>query len=499
MESKIFDNFLENFIVKGYIDDIEEDHFVFFVMFFVENYCQSIYERFKNKERGRPRLPAKNMLTLVIYSYMMKIDSSTDISRYTKTDSAYKLIMEGISVSRASISRYRNYFLDYYQEILSKTLLFAYDYDLSNFYRVAVDGTIIKACNAPFNYITKKDLRRLLRILKNKKYGVNEVSLLKKPAQNFYYNKNMTVEQKILFLEEAKVQMRIYGRKKIPLYDPEARWMLNKKKKKQISYNIQSCVDTESQLIMGVHASQNATDHYELPPTMQIAIENSPIKPSEVLADAGYNTEITFKFLNKEEIIGYIYNATQSRIDKGKRRTNPFSLDNAKIHYEENYIECFMGYPLFNEYSYKETTKKKEELGIPAETKNLYVNTEACKDCPLRTECLTSKQHHKTYTLYGSPEKREMTEKMKDVSSKNVYKQRAPTVESPFGTLKLFYNVDIIFFKGRQKVENMMNLYAIAYNLNKIYKKLINTLITEDITYISFVKTTIAKYKQITL
>ena len=92
-----------------------------------------------------------------------------------------------------------------------------------------------------------------------------------------------------------------------------------------------------------------------------------------------------------------------------------------------------------------------------------------------------------------------MTEKMKDVSSKNVYKQRAPTVESPFGTLKLFYNIDIIFFKGRQKVENMMNLYAIAYNLNKIYKKLINTLITEDITYISFVKTTIAKYKQITL
>jgi len=55
--------------------------------------------------------------------------------------------------------------------------------------------------------------------------------------------------------------------KKIPLYDSDVRWMLNKKKKKHISYNIQTCVDTQSHLIMGVYTSQNATDHYELPPT----------------------------------------------------------------------------------------------------------------------------------------------------------------------------------------------------------------------------------------
>lgn len=51
-----------------------------------------------------------------------------------------------------------------------------------------------------------------------------------------------------------------------------------------------------------------------------------------------------------------------------------------------------------------------------------------------------------------------------------------------------------MFYRGREKIENIFNLYATAYNLNKIYKKLINKLITEDDEYISFVKEKINKY-----
>jgi len=492
--SNKFDESLRKFVERKYIEDIDEDHLVFFVMFFVEKYCKSIYESVESKELGRPRLPAKNMLILIIYGYMIKMLTSGKIAEFTRTDSVFKLIMEGINVSRSSVIRYRDYYLEYYPEILSKTLLFAWEYNLTEFTCAAIDGTKVKACNSSFNYITKKDLRRLLIILKNKKYGKNEVKLLKNPAQKFYYNNNMTVEQKISFLEYAKVQMKEYGKKKIPLYDPDARWMLNKKNREEISYNIQTCVDTESQLIMSVYNSQNANDCFELPPTLQKAIENSPVKPVEVLADAGYNSEITFVFLNEENIEGYIYNSTQSRIDKGKRRTNPFSLDNVEVHYEDNYIQCFMAHPFFNKYTYIVTDKKKEEQGLPPDTKRIYVNTEACKECSLREECLSEKQHHKTYTIYGSTEKREMTIKMKTEEAQKVYSKRAPTVESPFGIFKQYYHIDVMFYRGREKIENIFNLYATAYNLNKIYKKLINKLITEDNEYISFVKEKINKY-----
>ncbi|WP_162685715.1 transposase [Methanosphaera sp. BMS] len=75
----------------------------------------------------------------------------------------------------------------------------------------------------------------------------------------------------------------------------------------------------------------------------------------------------------------------------------------------------------------------------------------------LRNECL-GKQNHKTYTIYGSPEKREMTMKMKTEEAQKVYNERAPTVESPFGTFKQFYHIDILFFRGREKIQNIMNL-----------------------------------------
>ena len=85
--------------------------------------------------------------------------------------------------------------------------------------------------------------------------------------------------------------------------------------------------------------------------------------------------------------------------------------------------------------------------------------------------------------------------KMKTEEAQKVYNERAPTVESPFGTFKQFYHIDILFFRGREKIQNIMNLYAISYNLNKLYEKLINNLITEDEKYMSFVKEIITKYK----
>ena len=65
--SNKFDESLRKFVERKYIEDIDEDHLVFFVMFFVEKYCKSIYESVESKELGRPRLPAKNMLILIIY------------------------------------------------------------------------------------------------------------------------------------------------------------------------------------------------------------------------------------------------------------------------------------------------------------------------------------------------------------------------------------------------------------------------------------------------
>lgn len=139
-----FDECREDFIERRGIEDINVDNIVFFIMFFVETYCMEFCKR-EIKRKGRPALPLKNMLGLVLLSEVLRESSAQKISDFTKTDSVYKLVMEGIPVSKESVNRYRNYFMVYFEDILGKTVQMAKDLELSKFIDVDVDGTKIKA------------------------------------------------------------------------------------------------------------------------------------------------------------------------------------------------------------------------------------------------------------------------------------------------------------------------------------------------------------------
>lgn len=143
-----FDEYREKFIERKTIEDIPEDHIVFFVLFFVETYCIDFCKRKITYKRSRPPLPLKNMLGLILLSEILKESSARKIADFTKTDSVYKLVIEGIPVSKESMTRYKNYFMVYFEEILGKTVQMAKDLGLSNFVDVSVDGTKIKAYNS---------------------------------------------------------------------------------------------------------------------------------------------------------------------------------------------------------------------------------------------------------------------------------------------------------------------------------------------------------------
>ena len=143
-----FDEYREKFIERKAIEDIPEDNIVFFVLFFVETYCMDFCKRKIIYKVSRPPLPLKNMLGLILLSEILKESSARKIADFTKTDSVYKLVMEGIPVSKESVTRYKNYFMPYFEGILGKTVQMAKDYGLSEFIDVSVDGTKIKAYNS---------------------------------------------------------------------------------------------------------------------------------------------------------------------------------------------------------------------------------------------------------------------------------------------------------------------------------------------------------------
>ena len=137
--------------------------------------------------------------------------------------------MEGIPVSKDSITLYRNYFIPYLEDILGKTIQMAKDFNLSKFKDATIDGTKIKAYNSPFKVIRKHDLKILIRVLKGE-LDENEIKKLKFNARKFYYDTSKTLEEKLDLLELMYAELKISGQKSVPVNDIDARWMYNKKK-----------------------------------------------------------------------------------------------------------------------------------------------------------------------------------------------------------------------------------------------------------------------------
>ena len=294
-----YDEYREKFIERKTIEDIPENHIVFFVLFFVETYCMDFCKRKIIYKVSRPPLPLKNMLCLILLSEILKESSARKIADFTKTDSVYKLVMGGIPVSKESVTRYKNYFMPYFEGILGKTVQMAKDYGLSEFIDVSVDGTKIKAYNSNYKVIRKHDLKILIKVLKGE-LCAEEVKKLKFNARKFYYDERKTLTEKLELLERMYAELKISGQKSVPVNDIEARWMYNKKNKAEISYNLQTCVDCATHLILATYVSQNPTDDYDLPIVTDLAMKNVGFKFENLLADAGYCNELVIDYLQKK-------------------------------------------------------------------------------------------------------------------------------------------------------------------------------------------------------
>ena len=311
MYSEVFDEKRRLLCERGLIKFIFDNDLLFLVMLFVENYCQEILGYFEQKGTGRPHYPIKNMIGLLLYAYCNKVFSPKDIESNSGTNIPYMVLMNGLTPSSCSISRYRFILGCYYKPILSKTLQLAVDLGLIDFDHVAFDGTIIKEYNSSYNVIRKFDVNRLIKILENDDYDDKIINKLRRPAHNLF-NDDMKLKEKINFLYHLKEELK-NSRRTVSLYDCETRWMLNKKGKEEISYNLQTAVDYTSKPILTVYVSNHPTDHYQLPPTPTKAIQNSPLQLNKISADTGYHDEVSSNILQKYELDKYVVNKKQTK------------------------------------------------------------------------------------------------------------------------------------------------------------------------------------------
>ena len=100
---------------------------------------------------------------------------------------------------------------------------------------------------------------------------------------------------------------------------------------------------------------------------------------------------------------------------------------------------------------------------------------------------------NRQYIVYGSKDMIEMLLKMETPEAKEKYNLR-PVVESPYGTLKQFYELNQLPYIGKYKIQGIVNLKSIAYNIIRISNLVLRDFLFENETYINFVQKTIDEY-----
>jgi len=232
----------------------------------------------------KPPFDLKDMIKLIFYGYINKITSTVILSYNTRYNMLYNIISHGLEPSNRTIRYYYRYFQPIYQLIMS--FIISNRIGLTDYEHIAIDGTIKKAYDSPFNIIKEKDISLLIRYYMVQKLTKNEIKKLKRTARKFLNDKSKTDEEKVNILFHWWHLLDYSGQTSLALNDYDVKLMkTNDKSQKypKFSLNIQLSTDIQSKLICRVNAVQNPTSHYQIPALMNQILTNLHSKPSKLV------------------------------------------------------------------------------------------------------------------------------------------------------------------------------------------------------------------------
>ena len=461
---------LDNQILKDNGMEISRMENEFQLMYFASVIVDGAFNFFKIERKtsnvGKPPFELKNMIKLIFYGYMNKITSTVVLAYNAKYNHLYNLISQGIEPSDRTIRDYCKYFQPIYRLIISFILIVANKLGLTDFEHIAIDGTIKKAYNSPFNIIKEKDISLLIKHYMVEELSKDEIKQLRRTARKFLKDKSVTDDEKVDILFHWWRLLDYSGQVSLALNDYDARLMKIKDKGQKypkFSYNIQLGTDTKSKLICGVNAVQNPTDHYQIPALMKQILVNLNTKPNKISADTIYSTLVNLTFLEELGITALIPTKQQNRQNSGNAPENPFAIDYFVFDEYKNVFIC----PNKKELTLDGAYPAPQEKGGGNKIKLIYSNYQACKKCKDKKTCY--KTNHRTITRYVHEVTYKTERLMSTKDGIKEYKQRSKTVEAHNGTFKRIYNYDHIPITGLKKVQNLMYTIIASYNLIRLF------------------------------
>lgn len=495
---------------------IPEDDSVRLLSQFVETMdltdLYSTYERINS-------ISSRTLLKIVLYSYMNGDYSSRSMELNCKRDINFMFLLEGAPApDHATFARFRSiHFAPCSKRILAEMSNTLFDLGEISGETIFIDGTKIEASANKYTFVWKKAVTKNqekllikladfvaeceqlydIKIVYGSTIKMKHVKKLRKKLYTLKESENVVfvhgigkrktpLQKCIEILEDYSSRLKEYNQKihicgewnSYSQTDRDATFMRMKEDamgngQLKPAYNLQHGLDSE--YITWLTIGPQPTDTTTLIPFLKDAENHLKFKYKNITADAGYESEENYQFLESNGQISYIKPANYEISKTRKYRNDIGKIENMEYDEEADVYTCRNDKKL-KVHNIRHSISK---TGYVSE-KTIY-KYENCDACPYKKECIKGNnckipldertktlQVAKTFLKY----RQEDLERILSEEGILFRTNRSIQAEGSFGDLKQDMQFRRYLSKGTTNVLAESTLLAMARNINKLHNKI---------------------------
>ena len=461
----------------------------------------------------------RTLLKIVLYSYMNGDYSSRSMELNCKRDINFMYLLEGKPVpDHATFARFRSiHFAPCAKRILAEMSNLFYELGEISGETIFIDGTKIEACANKYTFVWKKTVTKNqakllikiadliaeceqlygIRIVHGDTVKMKHVKRLRKKLYALKQEENIAfvhgigkrktqLQKSIETLEDYLDRLKGYTKKlhicgKRNSYsktDPDAIFMRMKEDamgngQLKPAFNLQHGVDSE--YIVWLTIGPQPTDTTTLIPFLKETEEYLTFKYQKIIADAGYESEENYVFLDQNQQLAFIKPSNYEISKKRKYRNDIGRIENVKYDEKSDSYICKNGKQL----PFTHLRRSKSKTGYISE-KDIYQCKE-CKDCPYKKECIKGnncktpiEERNKVLSVAKTFLKYREEDLERILSDEGILLRinRSIQSEGSFGELKQDMQFRRYLSRGTANVLAESVLLAMAKNVNKLHNKI---------------------------
>ena len=496
---------------------IPEDDSVRLLSQFVE--AMDLTDLYSTYERINSVSP-RTLLKIVLYSYMNGDYSSRSMELNCKRDINFMFLLEGSPApDHATFARFRSiHFAPCSKRILAEMSNTLFDLGEVSGETIFIDGTKIEASANKYTFVWKKAVTKNqakllikladfvaeceqlydLKIVYGDTVKIKHVKKLRKKLYALKQSENVVfvhgigkrktpLQKSIEALEEYLSKLKEYNQKihicgernSYSKTDHDATFMRMKEDamgngQLKPAYNLQYGVDSE--YITWLTIGPQPTDTTTLIPFLKDAEKHLNFKYKNITADAGYESEENYLFLEENGQLSYIKPANYEISKTRKYRNDIGKIENMEYDEALDIYTCRNGK---KKLTVDHIRHSKSKTGYVSE-KTIY-RCENCESCPYKKDCIKGNncktpleertktlQVAKTFLKY----RQEDLERILSDDGILFRTNRSIQAEGSFGDLKQDMQFRRYLSKGTTNVLAESTLLAMARNINKLHNKI---------------------------